>query len=95
MQGSNKIGCDPSASVVSPHFRVWNTETGKEIPNLYVVDSSIFPTSVGANPMQTIYTIAKLWVDNFLKTFYFSDEINRSASSAAIQPAPAEVTAWR
>jgi choline dehydrogenase-like flavoprotein len=34
--------------------RVW----GKS--NLYVIDSSVFPTSVGANPMQSIYTMAKV-----------------------------------
>jgi len=68
MQGSNKMGNNPAASVVSPQFKVWDTITGKEIANLFVVDSSIFPTSVGANPMQTIYTIAKLWVDRFLRS---------------------------
>jgi len=63
MQGSNKIGSDPKASVISTNFRVWDSPLGKEIANLYVCDSSIFPTSVGSNPMQSIYTIAKLFVD--------------------------------
>ncbi|WP_316354567.1 GMC oxidoreductase [Candidatus Trichorickettsia mobilis] len=63
MQGSNKIGSDPQNSVISNNFRVWDLPSGKEIANLYVCDSSIFPTSVGANPMQSIYTIAKLFVD--------------------------------
>ena len=66
MQGSNKMGNNPETSVVSPNFRVWNAQTQKEIPNLYVVDSSIFPTSIGANPMQSVYTIAKLFVDYIL-----------------------------
>lgn len=66
MQGSNKMGNNPQNSVVSPHCKVWDTTTGLEISNLYVCDSSIFPTSVGANPMQSIYTIAKLFVDNEL-----------------------------
>ena len=52
MQATNKIG-----SVVSRDLRVIGTES------LYVVDGSIFPTSVGANPMQSIYTFAKIFAD--------------------------------
>lgn len=66
-QGSNKLVSSPKSSVVSPQFKVWDQETGKEIDNLYVCDSSVFPTSVGANPMQSIYTIAKLFVDRLIK----------------------------
>jgi choline dehydrogenase-like flavoprotein len=40
--------------------------TQQEIPNLYVMDSSIFPTSVGANPMQSIYTFAKIFSDRLI-----------------------------
>ena len=52
-----KMGRDPAASVVDCDHRVWGTD------NLFVVDSSVFPTSVGANPMQSIYTLAKLFAD--------------------------------
>ena len=41
-----------------PRAGVWNVQTGEEVPNLYVMDSSMFPTSVGANPMQSLYTFA-------------------------------------
>ncbi len=34
--------------------------------NLYVCDSSVFPGSVGANPMQTIYTVAKLFSEQMI-----------------------------
>lgn len=61
MQSSNKLGSDSETSVVSSRFKVWNN--GAEVDNLYVCDSSIFPKSVGANPMQSIYTIAKLFSD--------------------------------
>ena len=66
LQATNKIGPRPDLSVVSTRQRVWNVLTRNEIPNLYVMDSSIFPTSVGANPMQTIYTFAKIFSDRLL-----------------------------
>jgi hypothetical protein len=66
MQGSNKMGPNPETSVVSLNFRVWDRKNRREIPNLYVVDSSVFPASVGANPMQSIYSMAKLFVDQVI-----------------------------
>jgi choline dehydrogenase-like flavoprotein len=57
MQATNKMGRDPSTSVVSTDFHVWGTE------KLYVVDASVFPTSIGANPMQSVYTFAKIFAD--------------------------------
>lgn len=66
MQGSNKIGNNPTTSVVSHNFKVWDQESGREIDNLYICDSSIFPTSIGANPMQSIYTFAKLFIDRHI-----------------------------
>jgi choline dehydrogenase-like flavoprotein len=59
MQATDKMGSAAGNSVVGYDFRVWNTQ------NLYVVDGSIFPTSVGANPMQSIYTIAKIFADHW------------------------------
>jgi choline dehydrogenase-like flavoprotein len=73
MQATNKMGSTPRDSVVARDFRVWGTE------NLYVVDVSVFPTSIGANPMQSIYTFAKI----------FADRINMAASTrTASAPAP-------
>jgi choline dehydrogenase-like flavoprotein len=57
LQATNKMGASPRDSVVSRDFRVWGTE------GLYVVDGSVFPTSIGANPMQSIYTFAKIFAD--------------------------------
>ena len=48
-QAGNKIG-----SVVTRDFRVRGTE------RLRVMEASVFPASVGANPMQTIYTFARI-----------------------------------
>lgn len=59
MQATDKMGASPMDSVVGQDFHVWGTE------ELFVVDGSIFPTSVGANPMQSIYTIAKIFADDW------------------------------
>jgi choline dehydrogenase-like flavoprotein len=67
LQAANKIGNSPADSVVSWKQRVWNVKTGREIPNLYVMDGSIFPSSIGANPMQSIYTFAKIFSDRLLE----------------------------
>jgi len=60
LQATNKMGSSARDSVVSTEFRVWGTE------GLYVVDGSVFPTSIGANPMQSIYTFAKIFADRML-----------------------------
>jgi choline dehydrogenase-like flavoprotein len=65
LQAANKIGPSPDCAVVSTTQRLWNT-AGEEIPNVFVMDSSIFPTSVGANPMQGIYTFAKIFSDRVI-----------------------------
>jgi choline dehydrogenase-like flavoprotein len=60
LQATNKMGSSARDSVVSKDFRVWGSE------GLYVVDGSVFPTSIGANPMQSIYTFAKIFADRML-----------------------------
>ena len=60
MQSTNKMGSSEASSVVSRDFRVWGTK------NLYIVDGSVFPTSIGANPMQSIYTFAKIFADRIV-----------------------------
>jgi choline dehydrogenase-like flavoprotein len=57
MQATDKMGANRNDSVVARDFHVWGTK------DLYVVDGSVFPTSVGANPMQSIYTFAKIFAD--------------------------------
>jgi choline dehydrogenase-like flavoprotein len=61
MQATDKMGASPQNSVVGRDFHVWGTE------NLYVVDGSVFPTSIGANPMQSIYTFAKIFADRMIE----------------------------
>jgi GMC oxidoreductase len=65
LQAANKIGPSNDTAVISKSHRLWNVQGG-EVPNVFVMDSSIFPTSVGANPMQTIYTFAKIFSDRLI-----------------------------
>jgi choline dehydrogenase-like flavoprotein len=50
--GSARIGSDPRASVCDPDGRVWGAE------ELYVVDGSVLPTSLGVNPQESIMAVA-------------------------------------
>ena len=52
--GGCAIGRDSSVSVVNSDLRHWQYE------NLYVIDGSIFPTSVSVNPQETICAFATL-----------------------------------
>ncbi|CAG8504897.1 15453_t:CDS:2 [Dentiscutata heterogama] len=49
--GTCRMGDDPAKSVVNPLGETW------EVKNLYVADSSVFPTSAGASPMITTMSI--------------------------------------
>ena len=51
---SCRIGGSPSQGVVNPEGETY------EVQNLYVADSSIFPTAVGVNPMLAIMAAAHL-----------------------------------
>jgi choline dehydrogenase-like flavoprotein len=51
--GTARMGADPSGSVVSPAGEAHDVE------GLYVVDASIFPTSLRVNPMITIMACAR------------------------------------
>jgi choline dehydrogenase-like flavoprotein len=64
LQASNKMG-PKDKGVVSLNHRLW-AANGEEVPNVYVMDSSIFPTSVGANPMQSLYSIAKIFSERLI-----------------------------
>ena len=72
MQATDKMGSAPQNSVVGQDFHVWGTQ------ELYVVDGSIFPTSVGANPMQSIYTIAKIFADHWTGEAEIAAPVDRS-----------------
>ena len=46
------MGSDPDASVTNSFGRTW------DIPNLWICDGSLFPTSGGVNPSLTIQALA-------------------------------------
>jgi choline dehydrogenase-like flavoprotein len=50
--GTTRMGSDPANSVVDP----WGKS--HDIPNLFVFDGSIWPTSSGMNPTATIAAVA-------------------------------------
>jgi choline dehydrogenase-like flavoprotein len=51
-QGGCPLGDDDARDVLTPDFRVRGVE------NLFVVDASVFPSSMGINPMATIMAVA-------------------------------------
>jgi gluconate 2-dehydrogenase alpha chain len=51
-QGGTRMGSDPKNSVVNRYGQTW------DIPNLFVIGSSTFPTSSGFNPTLTIQALA-------------------------------------
>lgn len=51
--GSCRMGADPREAVLDPYARVYGLD------NLFVADGSIFPSSLGVNPMLTIMAAAR------------------------------------
>lgn len=55
--GTARMGATPAAGVVGPDFAVHGTR------NLFVLDSSVFPTNTGVNPQLSIMAVAMLGAD--------------------------------
>ncbi len=51
--GTARMGSDPATSVVDGYGRA------HDVPNLYIIDGSVFTTSTGTNPTATICAIAR------------------------------------
>lgn len=60
--GTCRMGTDPAESVLDPYGKSW------DIPNLWVADNSVFPTSLAANPAPTIMALSLRTADHFLET---------------------------
>jgi choline dehydrogenase-like flavoprotein len=56
--GGARMGADPRTSVVNAHCRT------HDVPNLYVVDGSVFPSASEKNPTHTIMALAARAADN-------------------------------
>jgi hypothetical protein len=88
------MGPSPEVGVVSTNQRVWDVSASgdrpREVPNLYVMDSSMFPTSVGANPMQSLYTFARIFSERFIlameKTPPAPPAVEAGVASSSLRP---------
>ena len=58
--GTCRMGNDPASSVVGPDGKAW------DVPNLYIVDNSVFPSALSANPALTIMALSLRTADLFL-----------------------------
>jgi choline dehydrogenase-like flavoprotein len=59
--GTCRMGTDPSRSVVDPNCR------SHDIANLWIVDNSVFPSALPANPALTIMALALRSADAYLR----------------------------
>jgi len=60
-QGTCRMGRDPKVTVVNPYGET------HDVKNLYVVDASLLPTSIGYNPSETVYALASYISDRIVK----------------------------
>ena len=64
--GGCGLGADPARSVVDPELRHHFLE------NLWIADGSVFPTSLGVNPMESIYGISSWAAERIRSTLAHS-----------------------
>lgn len=60
--GTVRMGSDPQTSVVDPYGRA------HDVPNLFIVDGSVFPTAGAVNPTATICAIALRAAEHMVQT---------------------------
>lgn len=60
--GGCPIGSDHATSLLDPYGRSWS------VPNLWVMDGSVFPTSGGVNPSLTIMALARRTAERIART---------------------------
>jgi choline dehydrogenase-like flavoprotein len=60
--GTATLGANPSTSVVGPDGQ------SHELPGLFVLDSSVFPTNIGVNPQHSIAGIAWVYAERIAAT---------------------------
>jgi gluconate 2-dehydrogenase alpha chain len=62
-EGGTRMGSDPGTSVVNRYGQSW------DIPNLFIVGSSTFPTMSGFNPTLTIQALAYMSADAIVNRY--------------------------
>jgi gluconate 2-dehydrogenase alpha chain len=62
-EGGTRMGSDPKTSVVNRYGQSW------DVPNLFVIGSSTFPTMSGFNPTLTIQALAYLSADAIVNRY--------------------------
>jgi gluconate 2-dehydrogenase alpha chain len=62
-EGGTRMGDDPRTSVVNRYGQTW------DVPNLFVVGSSTFPSMSGHNPTQTIQALAYWTADAIVQRY--------------------------
>ena len=65
--GGARMGSDPRRSVVDKFCR------SHDVPNLYVVDASVFPSSSEKNPTHTIMALAARTAEHIADRFKKGD----------------------
>jgi gluconate 2-dehydrogenase alpha chain len=62
-EGGTRMGNDPKTSVCNKYGQTW------DIPNLFVIGSSTFPSMSGFNPTLTIQALAYMSADAIAKRY--------------------------
>jgi gluconate 2-dehydrogenase alpha chain len=62
-EGGTRMGADPKSSVVNRYGQTW------DIPNLFVIGSSTFPSMSGFNPTLTIQALAYMTADAIVNRY--------------------------
>ena len=62
-EGGTRMGADPKTSVVNRYGQSW------DIPNLFIIGSSTFPTMSGFNPTLTIQALAYMSADAIVNRY--------------------------
>jgi choline dehydrogenase-like flavoprotein len=75
-QGGNPMSKDSRKGVVSPEFKVWDTD------DLFVCDASVFPSSINVNPQLTVMALAA----------YAAEEITGVPARLAPRPRQSEAS---
>ena len=93
--GTMRMGSDEATSVLDPSQRFWG------IPNLYVTDASVFPTSGGYNPTLTVQALAWRAAERILAEQFGAlgtradDDWNGRASTRPPRAGTSRATSWK